>query len=41
MALRSLGWPGLIQLVVFFQILVTGNIYVWRKGVLDWGHEGR
>jgi NADH:ubiquinone oxidoreductase subunit 3 (subunit A) len=26
--------------VVFFAILVTGYIYVWRKGVLDWGHEG-
>ena len=20
-------------------ILLTGYIYVWRKGVLDWGHE--
>ena len=39
MALRDLGWPGFIQLVVFFAILVTGYIYVWRKGVLDWGHE--
>ena len=28
-----------IQLLVFFLILVTGYIYVWRKGVLDWGHE--
>jgi NADH-quinone oxidoreductase subunit A len=40
MALRDLGWTGLIQIVVFFAILVTGYIYVWRKGVLDWGHEG-
>ena len=39
MALRDLGWPGFIQIVVFFAILVTGYIYVWRKGVLDWGHE--
>ena len=39
MALRDLQWPGFIQLVVFFAILVTGYIYVWRKGVLDWGHE--
>jgi NADH-quinone oxidoreductase subunit A len=40
MALRDLGWPGFIQIVVFFAILMTGYIYVWRKGVLDWGHEG-
>jgi NADH-quinone oxidoreductase subunit A len=40
MALRSLGWAGFAQLLVFFLILVTGYIYVWRKGVLDWGHEG-
>ena len=39
MALRSLGWAGFVQLLVFFLILVTGYIYVWRKGVLDWGHE--
>jgi hypothetical protein len=34
-----LSWPGLIQIVVFFAILVVGYIYVWRKGVLDWGPE--
>ena len=39
MALRSLGWTGFVQLVVFFVILLAGYIYVWRKGVLDWGHE--
>ena len=37
MALRDLGWVGLIQILVFFMILLTGYIYVWRKGVLDWG----
>jgi NADH-quinone oxidoreductase subunit A len=39
MALRELGWFGFIQLIVFFAILLGGYIYVWRKGVLDWGHE--
>jgi NADH:ubiquinone oxidoreductase subunit 3 (subunit A) len=24
---------------VFFTILLAGYIYVWRKGVFDWGHE--
>ena len=37
MAMRQLSWPGLIQIVVFFLILVVGYIYIWRKGVLNWG----
>ena len=37
MALRDLRWVGLLQIVVFFVILLAGYIYVWRKGVLDWG----
>jgi len=39
LAMRRLSWPGLIQIVVFFLILVVGYIYIWRKGVLDWGPE--
>ena len=34
---RSCRGPGSIQIVVFFLILVVGYIYIWRKGVLDWG----
>ena len=30
---------GFVQIVVFFAILLAGYVYVWRKGVLDWGHE--
>ena len=41
MALRDLGWVGFFQILVFFALLLTGYIYVWRKGVLDWGHEAR
>jgi NADH-quinone oxidoreductase subunit A len=37
MALRDLGWVGLLQILVFFALLLTGYVYVWRKGVLDWG----
>ncbi len=37
LAFRDLGWPGFIQVVTFFMILTVGYIYVWRKGVLDWG----
>ena len=24
---------------MFFLILLTGYVYVWRKGVFNWGHE--
>lgn len=37
LALRDLGWVGLFQIITFFLILLVGYIYVWRKGVLDWG----
>lgn len=37
MALRDLRWPGFFQIVVFFAVLLAGYVYVWRKGVLDWG----
>ena len=39
MALRELRWAGYIQMVLFFSILLAGYVYVWRKGVFDWGHE--
>ena len=37
MSLRDLGWAGYFQILTFFAILTVGYIYVWRKGVLDWG----
>jgi NADH-quinone oxidoreductase subunit A len=39
MALRDLRWLGFIQIVVFFALLSSGFIYIWRKGVLDWGRR--
>ena len=39
LALRDLRWTGFMQLIVFFLILLAGYVYVWRKGVLDWGPE--
>ena len=39
MALRDLGWPGFVQVVLFILLLLFGYIYVWRKGALDWGSE--
>jgi NADH-quinone oxidoreductase subunit A len=39
MALRQLGWNGFVQVVLFMLLLLTGYVYVWRKGALDWGSE--
>ena len=39
MALRSLGWAGFVQVVLFMALLLAGYVYVWRKGALDWGVE--
>lgn len=41
MALRQLGWPGFVQVVLFMTLLLAGYVYVWRKGALDWGAEKR
>jgi NADH-quinone oxidoreductase subunit A len=41
MALRDLGWNGFVQVVLFMTLLLSGYVYVWRKGVLDWGSEVR
>jgi len=27
---------GLIEMAIFFAILLVGFVYVWRKGALDW-----
>jgi NADH-quinone oxidoreductase subunit A len=39
MALRDLGWPGFVQVLLFMGLLLTGYVYVWRKGALDWGRD--
>jgi NADH-quinone oxidoreductase subunit A len=39
MALRDLKWNGFLQVLLFMLLLLAGYIYVWRKGVLDWGNE--
>jgi NADH-quinone oxidoreductase subunit A len=27
---------GLIEMIIFLAILVTGYVYAWKKGALDW-----
>ena len=39
MAFRELGPVAYFQIVAFFALLLTGYIYVWRKGVFDWSRE--
>ena len=39
MALRDLQWAGYVQVILFMVLLLAGYVYVWRKGVLDWGNE--
>ena len=38
-ALRDLGMVGFVQVITFFALLVTGYVYVWRKGAFDWSGE--
>ena len=40
-AFRDLKAAGFWQIVTFFVLLLTGYIYVWRKGAFDWSGERR
>ena len=33
---RELGWFGFTEMVVFMVLLLTGLIYILKKGVLNW-----
>lgn len=33
---RELGWFGFVEMVTFMLLLVTGLIYILKKGVLNW-----
>ncbi|PIE60805.1 MAG: NADH-quinone oxidoreductase [Desulfobulbus propionicus] len=35
-SLRELGWFGFIEMVTFMVLLLTGLIYIIKKGVLNW-----
>ena len=39
MAFRELGPVAYFQIVFFFALMITGYLYVWRKGVFDWSRE--
>lgn len=35
------GTIALIEILIFITTLVVGYIYVWRKGIFDWGLQAR
>src|ERR1700681_1429956 len=35
-ALKDIGWPGFLSMMVFLLEFLLGFAYIWRKGGLDW-----
>jgi NADH-quinone oxidoreductase subunit A len=33
---RQLSWFGFVEMMVYILILLSGYIYLWKKGALDW-----
>lgn len=33
---RDMGWEGFAAVLVFVAFFLTGFIYVWKKGALEW-----
>jgi NADH-quinone oxidoreductase subunit A len=40
-ALRELGWAGLVAAGIFIGVLLAALGYLWRSGALDWGGTRR
>jgi len=40
-AMRELGWPGYVEIVLFVVVLFLGLVYIWRLGGLDWSPARR
>jgi NADH-quinone oxidoreductase subunit A len=36
-AIRELGWPGYIGVMLFIGVLMIALLYEWKLGALDWG----
>ena len=34
--LKSLGWPGIVEMFAFIFVMVLGFVYAWKKGALEW-----
>jgi uncharacterized membrane protein (DUF485 family) len=35
------GSIALVEILVFIATLIVGYIYVWKKGIFDWGLQAR
>ncbi len=35
-ALKDIGWPGFIAMMLFLVEFLLGFAYIWRRGGLDW-----
>ncbi|MFI5142020.1 MAG: NADH-quinone oxidoreductase subunit A [Bacteroidia bacterium] len=35
-AVKKIGMPGLVEIVIFMFILFMGLLYAWKKGALKW-----
>ena len=35
-SIREAGWLGYIEVFIFISILITGLIYLWKVGALEW-----
>src|SRR5580698_10138388 len=35
-ALRDIGWPGFMAMMIFLLEFLLGFAYIWKKGGLDW-----
>lgn len=33
---RELGWEGFIAVIVFVSLFITGLVYIFKKGALNW-----
>lgn len=38
-SIRESGWVGYIEVFIFISILLTGLLYLWRAGALEWRTE--
>jgi NADH-quinone oxidoreductase subunit A len=36
MSFRYLGYFGLVMMLIFMFMFILGDIWVWKKGVLEW-----
>ena len=34
-ALREIGWPGYLEILIFIVVLLAGLVYLWRLGALE------